>query len=47
MKRLLSTVVAALLLIVPAAGAKKVKKVVETDREYWCRLAYNMAQPVL
>ena len=27
--------------------AKKVKKAVQTDREYWCELAYKMAQPVL
>lgn len=47
MKQLLSAVVALLLLSVPALGAKKVKKTVETDRQYWCRLAYNMAQPVL
>ena len=27
--------------------AKKVKKTVQTDREYWCELVYKMAQPVL
>ena len=27
--------------------AKKVKKAVQTDREYWCELTYKMAQPVL
>lgn len=27
--------------------AKKVKKTVQTDREYWTELAYKMAQPVL
>ena len=27
--------------------AKKVKKAVQTDREYWTELAYKMAQPVL
>lgn len=27
--------------------AKKPKKVEQTDREYWCQLAYQMARPVL
>ena len=36
------------LLLLPAtAVAKKAKKPVQTDREYWCSLAYQLAQPVL
>ena len=30
-----------------SAGAKKAKKAVQTDREYWCELADKMARPVL
>ena len=37
---------AALMLMLPLQ-AKKVKKAVQTDREYWTELAYKMAQPVL
>ncbi len=43
------TVIAlALLLAIPQSGvwAKK-KTAVKTDREYWCELAYKMAEPVL
>ena len=47
MKRLTTIVAALLVLLAPALGAKKAKKAVETDRQYWCRLAYTMAQPVL
>ena len=47
MKRLTTIVAALLVLLAPALGAKKAKKTVETDRQYWCRLAYKMAQPVL
>ena len=39
-------VMMALLVMMPA-DAKKVKKAMQTDREYWCELAYKMAQPVL
>ena len=36
------------LLLLPAtAVAKKSKKPMQTDREYWCSLAYQLAQPVL
>ena len=45
MKRLLS-LIAALVLLLPAQAAKK-QKTQQTDREYWCTLAYKMAQPVL
>ena len=45
MKRLLS-LIAALVLLLPAQAAKK-QKTQQTDREYWCALAYKMAQPVL
>ena len=37
---------AALMLLMPLQ-AKKAKKVQQSDREYWCELAYKMAQPVL
>lgn len=37
---------AALLLLLPLQAAKKAKRQ-QTDREYWCALAYKMAQPVL
>ena len=30
-----------------SAGAKKAKKAVQTDREYWCELADKIARPVL
>ena len=46
MKQTFLTVVALLVLLVPA-GAKKVKKAEPTEREYWAGLAYKMAQPVL
>lgn len=36
----------ALLVLMPAA-ARKTKKTVETDRQYWTTQAYRMAQPVL
>jgi hypothetical protein len=36
----------ALLVLMPAA-ARKTKKTVETDRQYWTSQAYRMAQPVL
>ena len=43
MKRLI-TLMTALALLLPL-HAKKVKQ--QTDRDYWCSLAYKMAQPVL
>ena len=46
MKRTTTLLVLALMLIVPTQ-AKKTKTTVQTDREYWCSLAYKMAQPVL
>ena len=45
MKRLLP-LIAALVLLLPVQAAKK-QKTQQTDREYWCALAYKMAQPVL
>ena len=38
-----------LLALLPLAGihAAKKKTAVQNDREYWCALAYRMAQPVL
>ena len=38
---------AAVLLLLPAQAARKAKQSQQTDREYWCSLAYKMAQPVL
>ena len=38
--------IVALLALLPVE-AKKVKKAVQTDREYWCQEAYKMAKPVL
>ena len=46
MKRVLFVVLMALMALMPVE-AKKVKKAVQTDREYWCEQAYKMAQPVL
>ena len=37
----------ALLAALTAVEAKKMKKAVQTDREYWCEQAWKMAQPVL
>ena len=45
MKQTILTLMA-LMVLLPAT-AKKVKKTVQTDREYWCEQAYKMAQPVL
>jgi hypothetical protein len=45
MKRLM--IVLAVVLVVMPAGAKKVKKQQLSDRQYWCQLTYQMAQPVL
>ena len=38
---------AAVLLLLPAQAARKAKQSQQTDREYWCSLAYKIAQPVL
>ena len=46
MKRLI-ILIAALALLLPIQAAKKAKQTQQTDREYWCSLAYKMAQPVL
>ena len=46
MKKTILIVVALLTALMPVE-AKKVKKAVQTDREYWCQEAYKMAQPVL
>ena len=40
-------IIAALTLLLPLQAAKKDKQPQQTDREYWCSLAYKMAQPVL
>ena len=40
----LTTVLA---LLLPLQAAKQTKPAEQTDREYWCSLAYKMAQPVL
>ena len=40
-------IIAALALLLPLQAAKKAKQPQQTDREYWCSLAYKMAQPVL
>lgn len=45
MKRLLLLFIA-LSLLIPSM-AKKPKKAEQTDREYWCQLAYQLARPVL
>ena len=47
MKRLTTITIALVVLLSPVFAAKKSKKTTETDRQYWCRLAYTMAQPVL
>lgn len=39
--------IALMLALLPAVGAKKKQTAVQTDREYWCSVAYRMAQPVL
>ena len=46
MKRLSSLLVLILLLTIPTQ-AKKTKNAEQTDRQYWCSLAYKMAHPVL
>ena len=46
MKRTL-ILLAAITLLLPLQAAKKNKQPQQTDREYWCTLAYKMAQPVL
>ena len=45
MKRLFLVFIT-LSLLIPSM-AKKPKKVEQTDREYWCQLAYQLARPVL
>ena len=40
-------IIAALALLLPLQAAKKAKQPQQTDRDYWCSLAYKMAQPVL
>ena len=47
MKRMILLMAALAVLLVPTEAAKKAKKAVQTDREYWTELAYKMAQPVL
>ena len=45
MKRLY-IVMAAMVLLLPLHAARKTKQQ-PSDREYWCSLAYKIAQPVL
>ena len=45
MKKVFCVVIAFVLLL--PLQAKKIKTVQPSDREYWCALAYKMAQPVL
>ena len=45
MQRIL-VIMAVVLCLMPVA-AKKKQAVQKSDREYWCQLAYQMAQPVL
>ena len=40
-------ILAVISLLLPAQAARKVKQSQQTDRDYWCSLAYKMAQPVL
>ena len=46
MKRTTTLLVLALMLVIPTQ-AQKTKTPEQTDRQYWCSLAYKMAQPVL
>ena len=46
MRRIISLLVLALLLTIPAQ-AKKAKTAEQTDRQYWAALAYKMVKPVL
>lgn len=49
-KQTFKTIITVVLLsLLPLAGihAAKKKTTVQNDREYWCALAYRMAQPVL
>ena len=46
-KRYLLVLTAVFALLLPLHAAKKVKQQTQSDREYWCSLAYKMAQPVL
>jgi len=39
-------IIVSLLMVLPMGAKKKVQKQ-QSDREYWCQLAYQMAQPVL
>jgi hypothetical protein len=43
----LKTITLALLMLLPFASAQAKKKQDMPDRQYWCRQAYKMAQPVL
>ena len=43
----MNIVVVALMALVPLATSAKKKAQQQNDREYWCSLAYKMAQPVL
>ncbi len=40
-------ILATVALLLPVQATKKTKRPQQTDREYWCSLAYKMAQPVL
>lgn len=45
--RKITSILVLLLILTTAAQAKKTKTQEQTDRQYWCSLAYKMAQPVL
>ena len=43
-----SLILLAVMFMIPLSGmAAKKKNAQQTDRQYWCSLAYRMAQPVL
>ena len=46
MKKITSILFLALAIVMPIQ-ARKTKQAEPSDREYWCQLAYQMAQPVL
>ena len=46
MRKIIVYVILALIPLIGVSAAKK-KAVQQTDRQYWCSLAYRMAQPVL
>lgn len=47
MKRLMMTLAAAILLLLPVVAKKQKAQTETNDREYWCEQAWKMARPVL